>query len=267
MHYLSTRGAAPVLDFPDVLLSGLARDGGLYLPECWPQLTHAEITGLAGAPYTTVAKRVIAPYVDDTIEDDALDQMIADAYATFRHRAVAPLVQIGDNDWILELFHGPTLAFKDVAMQLLARLMDHVLAKRGQRATIVGATSGDTGGAAIDAFKESDRVDMFILFPDGRVSDVQRRQMTTVGGRSIHALAIDGTFDDCQALVKGMFNDFTFRDSVRLSGVNSINWARIMAQIVYYVTSATALGSPDRAVSFAVPTGNFGDILDRKSVV
>ncbi|MCB1491233.1 MAG: threonine synthase, partial [Rhodobiaceae bacterium] len=261
MEYQSTRGEAPVLGFADVLLAGLARDGGLYLPVSWPELSYADIAGMRGASYADVARTVMAPYVGDSIDGEAFGTMIDEAYATFRHPAVAPLVQLDANDWVLELFHGPTLAFKDVAMQLLARLMDHVLAQRGMRATIVGATSGDTGGAAIEAFRTCERVDIFILFPDGRVSDVQRRQMTTVGGDNVHALSIDGTFDDCQALVKAMFNNHGFRDRVGLSGVNSINWARIMAQIVYYATAAVALGAPERAVSFTVPTGNFGDIL------
>jgi threonine synthase len=186
---------------------------------------------------------------------------VDDTYATFRHRAVTPLIQTGPNDWVLELFHGPTLAFKDVAMQLLARLMDHVLAERGQRATIIGATSGDTGGAAIEAFRGRENTDIFILFPRGKVSPVQQRQMTTVADANVHALAVEGTFDDCQALVKAMFNDHAFRDRMNLSGVNSINWARIMAQIVYYFTAATSLGAPDRDISFTVPTGNFGDIF------
>ncbi|MEM6665881.1 MAG: threonine synthase [Pseudomonadota bacterium] len=261
MRYVSTRGDAPVLGFADVLLTGLARDGGLYVPVEWPRLSADQIAGFRGRPYANVAETVLAPFVGDDIAPDALRRMIDDAYGTFRHPAIAPLLQVAPNQFILELFHGPTLAFKDVAMQLLARMMDHVLAARGARATIVGATSGDTGGAAIDAFRLSKRVDIFILFPDGRVSDVQRRQMTTVGGDNIHALAIDGTFDDCQALVKGMFNNHAFRDQVALSGVNSINWARIMAQAVYYFTSATTLGAPERTVSYSVPTGNFGDVL------
>ena len=261
MHYVSTRGEAPRLDFADVLLTGLAPDGGLYVPEAYPALTPDEIGDLAARPYADAARRVIGPFVGDAIAAADLRAMIDGAYATFAHKAVAPLVQIGPDDWVLELFHGTTLAFKDVAMQFLARAMDHVLAERGRRATIVGATSGDTGGAAIDAFQHCERVDVFILFPDGRVSDVQRRQMTTVGGANVHALAIDGTFDDCQAIVKAMFVNPGFRDAVGLSGVNSINWARIVAQIVYYVTSAAALGSPRRAVSYCVPTGNFGDIL------
>ncbi|MFG1374537.1 threonine synthase [Xanthobacter oligotrophicus] len=261
MRYVSTRGEAPVLSFSDALLAGLARDGGLYLPEAWPTLSRDEIAALAGKPYAAVAKAVIGPFVADALPPRALDLMIDDAYAGFRHPAVAPLTQIGANRFILELFHGPTLAFKDVAMQLLARLMDHVLASRGNRATIVGATSGDTGSAAIEAFRRSDAVDVFILYPHGRVSEVQRRQMTTVNSPSVHAIAVEGTFDDCQNLVKAMFNHHAFRDSLALAGVNSINWARIVAQVVYYFYAATALGAPHREVSFVVPTGNFGDIL------
>ncbi|MFG1320807.1 threonine synthase [Xanthobacter autotrophicus] len=261
MRYVSTRGEAPVLSFSDALLAGLARDGGLYVPEAWPTLSRDEIAALAGKPYAAVAKAVIGPFVADALPPRALDLMIDDAYAGFRHPAVAPLTQIGANRFILELFHGPTLAFKDVAMQLLARLMDHVLAARGSRATIVGATSGDTGSAAIEAFRRSDAVDVFILYPHGRVSEVQRRQMTTVNSPSVHAIAVEGTFDDCQNLVKAMFNHHAFRDSLALAGVNSINWARIVAQVVYYFYAATALGAPHREVSFVVPTGNFGDIL------
>lgn len=261
MRYVSTRGEAPVLSFSDALLAGLARDGGLYVPEAWPTLSRDEIAALAGKPYAAVAKAVIGPFVADGLPPRALDLMIDDAYAGFRHPAVAPLTQIGANRFILELFHGPTLAFKDVAMQLLARLMDHVLASRGSRATIVGATSGDTGSAAIEAFRRSDAVDVFILYPHGRVSEVQRRQMTTVNSPSVHAIAVEGTFDDCQNLVKAMFNHHAFRDSLALAGVNSINWARIVAQVVYYFYAATALGAPHREVSFVVPTGNFGDIL------
>ncbi|MDI4656536.1 threonine synthase [Xanthobacter autotrophicus] len=261
MRYVSTRGEAPVLSFSDALLAGLARDGGLYVPEAWPTLSRDEIAALAGKPYAAVAKAVIGPFVADALPQRALDLMIDDAYAGFRHPAVAPLTQIGANRFILELFHGPTLAFKDVAMQLLARLMDHVLASRGSRATIVGATSGDTGSAAIEAFRRSDAVDVFILYPHGRVSEVQRRQMTTVNSPSVHAIAVEGTFDDCQGLVKAMFNHHAFRDSLALAGVNSINWARIVAQVVYYFYAATALGAPHREVSFVVPTGNFGDIL------
>jgi threonine synthase len=259
--HISTRGEAPSLSFADALLAGLARDGGLYLPQALPRLGAQEIAGFAGKPYAEVAERVVGALADGDIAADALKAMIGEAYGTFRHPAVCPLVQLGDNLFSLELFHGPTLAFKDVAMQLLGRLMDHVLAQRGERATIVGATSGDTGGAAIDAFRGLERVDVFILYPHGRVSDVQRRQMTTVEADDVHAIAVEGTFDDCQNLVKALFNHHAFRDELRLSGVNSINWARIAAQVVYYFTAAVALGAPHRPVSFAVPTGNFGDIL------
>jgi threonine synthase len=261
MRYISTRGEAPVLNFSDALLAGLARDGGLYLPESWPQLSKSEIASFAGMPYAEVAFRVLSPFVGDEIKPEAFRAMINEAYATFRHDAVCPLVQTGANEFIAELFHGTTLAFKDVAMQLLARLMDHVLTERDQRATIVGATSGDTGGAAIDAFAGRQRTDMFILFPHGRVSPVQQRQMTTCKDANVHALAIEGDFDDCQNMVKAMFNDHKFRDRMHLSGVNSINWARIMAQVVYYFTTAVSLGAPHRPVSFTVPTGNFGDIF------
>ncbi|MCM2477795.1 threonine synthase [Rhizobium sp. CG5] len=261
MDYISTRGEAPHLGFCDALMAGLARDGGLYLPRKWPEMKKKEIRALRGKSYQEIAFAVLSPFVDGEIEDEALRGMIDEAYATFRHPAVAPLVQTGPNSYVLELFHGTTLAFKDVAMQLLARLMDHVLTKRGERATIVGATSGDTGGAAIDAFAGRESVDIFILFPHGKVSPVQQRQMTSSKSPNVHALAIEGNFDDCQDLVKAMFNDQAFRDRVRLSGVNSINWARIMAQVVYYFTAALSLGSPDRKVSFTVPTGNFGDIF------
>ncbi|WP_199091479.1 threonine synthase [Bosea sp. ASV33] len=261
MLHVSTRGEAPALSFSDALLTGLARDGGLYLPQSWPKLSTTDIAGFAGKPYTAVAERVLGALSDGDIESSALSGMIRQAYAGFRRPAVCPLTQIGDNLFVLELFHGPTLAFKDVAMQLLGRLMDHVLGQRGQRATIVGATSGDTGGAAIDAFKGLKSVDVFILYPEGRVSDVQRRQMTTVDADNVHAIAVEGTFDDCQNLVKAMFNHHAFRDEIGLSGVNSINWARIAAQVVYYFTAAVSLGGPGRKVSFTVPTGNFGDIL------
>lgn len=261
MKYISTRGLAPALGFEDVLLAGLARDGGLYIPEAWPTLKPEAIGALAGRPFPEVAVEVIHPFTGDTLQRDELLAMAKDAYATFGHPAVTPLVQIGSNTWVLELFHGPTLAFKDVAMQLLARLMDHVLRKRGHRATIVGATSGDTGGAAIEAFRGSAAVDVVILYPAGRVSDVQRRMMTTPREPNVHAVAVEGTFDDCQALVKAMFNDHAFRDRMQLAGVNSINWARIVAQVTYYFAAAAALGAPHRPVSFAVPTGNFGDIF------
>ncbi|WP_343228973.1 threonine synthase [Rhizobium setariae] len=261
MRYVSTRGEAPELGFLDVLLTGLARDGGLYIPREWPQFSKKEIRSWRGKTYQDIAFAVLTPFVNGEIEADELKRMIDEAYATFRHPAVAPLVQTGANSYILELFHGTTLAFKDVAMQLLARLMDHALAVRNQRATIVGATSGDTGGAAIDAFGGRDRTDIFILFPHGKVSPVQQRQMTTSEHKNVHAIAVNGTFDDCQDLVKAMFNDIKFRDRMQLAGVNSINWARIMAQIVYYFTSAISLGGPDRKISFTVPTGNFGDIF------
>lgn len=261
MKYSSTRGEAPVLGFSDVLLQGLARDGGLYLPETWPAFDADTIASFAGKSYQHVALEVIRPFVGDAIPEAKLKAMIDEAYSGFRHPAVTPLVQTGSNTFLLELFHGPTLAFKDVAMQLLGRMMDYVLTERGLRATIVGATSGDTGGAAIEAFRGRERTDIFILFPDGRVSNVQRRQMTTPSEANVHALALTGNFDDCQAIVKGMFNHFAFRDRVALSGVNSINWARILAQIVYYFVAGAALGAPHRKVSFTVPTGNFGDIF------
>ncbi len=261
LQYVSTRGEAPKLGFCDVTLAGLARDGGLYLPETWPRLSPEMIAGFAGRSFAEIAVEVISLFTGGEISRGDLQAMANDAYAQFGHAATTPLVQIGPDQWVLELFHGPTLAFKDVAMQLLARLMDHILAKRGERATIVAATSGDTGGAAIEAFRGSSRVDVVIMFPDGRVSDVQRRMMTTPKEANVHALAIDGTFDDCQALVKGMFNHLAFRDRLRLSAVNSINWARIVAQVTYYFAAGAALGAPHRKLSFIVPTGNFGDIL------
>ncbi|HRY04402.1 MAG TPA: threonine synthase [Beijerinckiaceae bacterium] len=261
MRYISTRGEAPALNFTETALAGLATDGGLYLPESYPQLHASTIAGLAGRTYAEAAETIISPFVGDAIPRENLSAMIADAYSTFRHPAVTPLAQLSDNLFLLELFHGPTLAFKDVAMQLLGRLMNHALKARGKRATVVGATSGDTGAAAIEAFRGLDQVDVFILYPHGRVSDVQRRQMTTVADSNIHAIALEGTFDDAQAILKGLFRDARFRDDVGLTGVNSINWARVVAQIVYYFTSAVALGAPHRPVSFTVPTGNFGDIL------
>jgi threonine synthase len=260
VRYVSTRGDAPPLGFIEATLAGLARDGGLYVPTTWPRLNPETIAGFAGRPYAEVAVDVLRPFVGDAIADHDLSRMTREAYGTFRHPAVAPLTQFGTSDFLLELFHGPTLAFKDVAMQLLARLIDQALATRGERTTIVVATSGDTGGAAVEAFRGRARADVFVLFPQGRVSDVQRKMMTTVEDNNVHALAIAGTFDDCQAIVKGMFNHHAFRDEVRLSGVNSINWARIVAQTVYYFTAAVALGSPHRKVAFTVPTGNFGDV-------
>ncbi|WEX11946.1 threonine synthase [Chelativorans sp. AA-79] len=261
MEYVSTRGEAPVLGFSDVLLMGLARDGGLYVPREWPRFSPDEIRALRGVPYAEAAFTLMRPFIGGEIPDAVLKRITEESYATFRHKAVCPIVQTGPGEFVLELFHGPTLAFKDVAMQFLARIMDHVLTESGRRVTIVGATSGDTGGAAINAFAGSARADVFILFPHGRISPVQQRQMTTSGAANVQALAVEGNFDDCQALVKGLFNDHAFRDRMSLSGVNSINWARIMAQIVYYFTSAVSLGAPDRAVSFTVPTGNFGDIF------
>jgi threonine synthase len=260
-RYISTRGEAPELGFCDVMLTGLARDGGLYVPATWPQLSTETIAGFFGRPYWEVAVDIIRPFVGGEISDADLGRMANEAYATFRHPAVVPLRQMSPHQFVLELFHGPTLAFKDVAMQLISRLMDHVLAKRGQRTTIVVATSGDTGGAAVEAFAGLENVDLIVLFPHKRISEVQQRMMTTMGAANVHALAIEGTFDDCQALVKAMFNNHRFRDATSLSGVNSINWARIVAQVVYYFTSAVAAGAPARAVDFIVPTGNFGDIF------
>jgi threonine synthase len=261
VRYVSTRGEAPSLGFMDVTLVGLARDGGLYVPEVWPRLAPETIAGFAGKPYAEVALEVIRPFVGDSISEAELSRLVREAYGAFRHPAVAPIAQFGASLFLLELFHGPTLAFKDVAMQLLARLMDHALAARGERTTVVVATSGDTGGAAVEAFRGRERADVFVLFPQGRISDVQRRMMTTANDSNVHALAIEGTFDDCQALVKGLFNHHAFRDRVRLSGVNSINWARIVAQVVYYFTAAATLGAPHRKIAFTVPTGNFGDIF------
>jgi threonine synthase len=261
VHYISTRGAAPTLGFADALLAGLARDGGLYLPFSVPHLPPDAIRALRGVPYPEAAARIMAPFVEEDFDQDEMKSLTAAAYADFRHAAVAPLTQVDDNLFALELFHGPTLAFKDFAMQWLGRAMNRILRQRGARATIVGATSGDTGAAAIEAFAEQSQVEVFILYPHGRVSDVQRRQMTTVNRPNVHALAIEGSFDDCQRIVKELFGDLALRDEMRLSGVNSINWARILAQIVYYFVGAVALGAPDRPVSFAVPTGNFGDVL------
>ena len=261
MRYVSTRGEAPSLGFVEVTLAGLARDGGLYVPDSWPVFSPAAIAGLAGRPYAEVAVELLRPFVSEAVAEADLARMAREAYDSFRHPAVVPLVQYGPNCFLAELFHGPTLAFKDLAMQLLARLMDHALAERGERATIVGATSGDTGGAAVEAFRGRAHVDLVVLFPQGRISEVQRRMMTTAGDDNVHALAIEGTFDDCQAIVKGLFNHHDFRDRVRLSGINSINWARIVAQVVYYFVAAVALGAPHRKVAFTVPTGNFGDIF------
>jgi threonine synthase len=261
LRYVSTRGEAPALLFEGALLAGLASDGGLYMPETWPKLDADAIAALAGLDYAEAAYQVMAPYLADDPALADLKAVLEEAYASFHHPAVAPLRQIAPGAWLLELFHGPTLAFKDLAMQVVARLMNRALQRNGSRATVVGATSGDTGAAAIEAFRGLDAVDVFILHPKGRVSDVQRRQMTTAMERNVHNIAVEGTFDDCQALVKALFSDVSLRDSLDLTGVNSINWARILAQIVYYFTAAVALGAPYRPVAFTVPTGNFGDIF------
>jgi len=260
VQYVSTRGTAPVLGFEDVLLAGLARDGGLYVPQTWPQFSADDIRSLRGLPYSEIAVRVMLPFLGGAIAENEFRVIVRDAYASFDHGAVTPLTQLDQRTWVLELFHGPTLAFKDVALQLLGRLFDHVLAKRGQRVTIVGATSGDTGSAAIEACRDRANIDIFILHPKGRTSEVQRRQMTSVLSSNVHNVALEGTFDDCQDIVKALFNDAPFRDKMGLSAVNSINWARIMAQIVYYFTAAVALGAPDRKIGFTVPTGNFGNV-------
>ena len=261
--YLSTRDArtAPVrLGFEDVLLAGLAPDGGLYVPDAWPQLDGDALRALRGRSYAEIASAVVAPFIGEALSAAELQRLVTAAYQAFDHAAVAPLKQLGPELWLLELFHGPTLAFKDYALQLVGPLFDHVLKKRGRRVTIIGATSGDTGSAAIEACRDRDAVDIFILYPEGRISEVQRRQMTTIASANAHAIAIDGSFDDCQDLVKAMFADAPFRATFNLSAVNSINWARIMAQVVYYVAAAVALGAPERPVSFAVPTGNFGNV-------
>ena len=261
MKYISTRGKAPALTFEDTMLTGLASDGGLYVPEVMPKMTKDEIAALRGLSYEEAAFRVMRPFVGDTFTDEEFKAIIARAYAGFGHAARAPLVQLDSNHFLLELFHGPTLAFKDFAMQLIGQLFQAALKLRGERVTIVGATSGDTGSAAIEAFKGLDNVDVYILYPHGRVSEVQRRQMTTPSEANVHALAVDGDFDDCQAALKDMFADADFRTGVKLAAVNSINWARVLAQVVYYFTSAVSLGAPDSKVSFTVPTGNFGDIF------
>lgn len=261
MRYISTRGSAPELGFEEVIITGLARDGGLYVPAEWPKFSSDEWAALKGKSYVDVATTVMAPFVGNEIDEKTFRQMVTDAYATFAHRAVTPLSQLDANRWLLELYHGPTLAFKDVAMQLLARLMDWALERSGKTATIVAATSGDTGGAAIEAFKYSSRTRVFVLHPHQKVSEVQRRQMTTTGSDRVFNIALEGNFDDCQNLVKAMFAHENFRAEQNLAGVNSINWARIMAQTVYYVTAALSLGSPHTPVSFTVPTGNFGDIF------
>ncbi|MDW3219328.1 MAG: threonine synthase [Acidimicrobiales bacterium] len=256
IDYHSSRGKAPVLPFGDVLLTGLANDGGLYLPSAWPPLP-----GAPADTYAELAAQVMQPFVEGSIAADDFAGMVADAYATFDHPDVCPLVRLDEHHHLLELFHGPTLAFKDVALQLVGRLFDHELERRQERVMIVGATSGDTGSAAMEAVRHSDHVDIVILFPEGRTSEVQRRQMTTIGEPNVHAVAIEGTFDDCQDLVKAMFADEAFRSRNRLSAVNSINWARVMAQIVYYVWAAQRLGRRDTPTTFCVPTGNFGNVF------
>ena len=258
MRYISTRGSAPVLDFEAVTLAGLASDGGLYVPETLPVI---DVAGLAGLSYVETAVRVCLPFVGATLTETELRALLVEAYANFDHAAVTPLVQLDARHWLLELFHGPTLAFKDVALQVIGGLFERFLRGRGEHLTIIGATSGDTGSAAINALAGRDHLDVFMLHPAGRVSDVQRRQMTTVMAPNVHNIAVTGTFDDAQALVKGMFNDAAFAGRFSLSAVNSINWARLLFQIVYYFYAAVRLGAPHRAVSFAVPTGNFGDVF------
>lgn len=261
LHYLSTRGRAPVLDFEQATLAGLAADGGLYVPESWPAFSADEIHAMRGLDYAQLAHRIVGRFTGECIDDDMLARLSADAYRDFDEPRVAPLVQLDSELYLLELFHGPTLAFKDFALQLLGRLFGHFLTARGQTCTIIGATSGDTGSAAIEAVRGLDAVTLYMLHPAGRVSEVQRRQMTCVLDANIHNLAVDGDFDDCQRLVKALFNDAEFRQRHRLAAVNSINWARIAAQVVYYFYAALQLGAPDRAVDFAVPTGNFGNVF------
>ena len=261
MKYVSTRGKAPELEFDEVLLTGLARDGGLYVPAAWPKLSADDFKEMRGLSYEEIATKVMYPFVEGCIPEDDFAHLVADAYSGFEHDATCPLKQLDSNTWVMELFHGPTLAFKDVALQLLGRLFDYVLTKQGKRVTIAGATSGDTGSAAIEACRDREAIDIFILHPHNRTSEVQRRQMTSVLSMNVHNVAIEGTFDDCQDLVKAMFNDLNFRDEVNLSAVNSINWARIMAQIVYYIYAGVSLGAPERAITVSVPTGNFGNIF------
>ncbi len=260
IHYISTRGKADRRGFIDAMLTGLAEDGGLFVPDRWPQLGYSEMRDLIGRRYEDIAVRVMRPFVGDEFGSEEFREHVEAAYAGFAHDSRCPLVQIGPNRFLLELFHGPTLAFKDFAMQLVGRLFQAALERGGRRATIVGATSGDTGSAAIEAFRGMKSVDVFILYPDNRVSEIQRRQMTTASEANVHAIAVSGDFDDCQALVKAMFNDAEFRQGMKLAAVNSINWARVLAQTVYYFSAATTLGAPDRKVRFCVPTGNFGDI-------
>ena len=262
LHYVSTRGNASALPFDDVVLAGLARDGGLYMPESWPTLSHDQLRALRRLSYPELAARILALFAEPVISEAELAVLAEDAYRGFQgYPDIAPLKPLRAGEWLLELFHGPTLAFKDYPLQLLGRLFDLILARRGERITVLAATSGDTGSAAIEACRDRKTLDIFVLHPRGRVSEVQRRQMTTVAAENVHNIAIEGTFDDCQDLVKAMFNDSPFRDRYRLAAVNSINWARIATQIVYYVHAAVVLGAPDRAVAFAVPTGNFGNVF------
>ncbi|WP_444931796.1 threonine synthase [Microbulbifer sp. SSSA002] len=262
MKFVSTRGSAPSLSFADTVLTGLASDGGLYVPETLPKFSREEIASMAGLDYEQLAFRIIQPFVGDDLSDDELRGIIGRSYKHFRHKAIAPLVQTDTNEWVLELFHGPTLAFKDFALQFLGQLFDHLLKKRGERVVVMGATSGDTGSAAIEGCRHCDNIDIFILHPHNRVSEVQRRQMTTVLSDNVFNIALEGNFDDCQNMVKASFADQSFLpDGRRLVAVNSINWARIMAQIVYYFYAALRLGAPDKTVNFSVPTGNFGDIF------
>ncbi|MCW8914924.1 MAG: threonine synthase [Magnetovibrio sp.] len=261
MKYISTRGSAPKLAFDDVLLTGLARDGGLYMPESWPQFSAADLAEMKTLSYTELAVKVMLPFVEEVVSKEDLTAIVNETYADFDHEDVAPMVKLGENEYVLELFHGPTLAFKDFALQFLGRIFDHVLTKRGAKLTIAGATSGDTGSAAIEACRDRDNIEIFILHPSGKVSEVQRRQMTTVLSDNVHNIALEGNFDDCQNTVKALFNDEAFRDQVNLSAVNSINWARIMAQVVYYFWSGLRAGAPETEVAFSVPTGNFGNVL------
>ncbi len=261
MDYISTRGSAPALDFAGATLAGLASDGGLYVPRQWPRFTSEEIAAMAGLPYAELAARVMQPFVGDSLTPERLLELTTQAYGRFAHAAVTPLKQLDEQQWLLELFHGPTLAFKDVALQLLGLLFEEFLGRGGDPLTIVGATSGDTGSAAIDAVAGRARVEIFMLHPKGRVSEVQRRQMTTVLAPNVHNIAIEGTFDDAQAMVKRMFNDAAMTDRFAIGAVNSINWARLMAQVVYYFAAGLQLGAPHRKVAFSVPTGNFGDVF------
>lgn len=261
MYYVSSRGSAPALDFEQVTLAGLASDGGLYVPEVWPQFSAQEIRALQGLSYAETAVAVMRPFVAGVIKDEELRTLCEEAYGRFSHDAVTPLTQLDGQHWLLELFHGPTLAFKDVALQLLGLLFEKFLSKRDTHLTIIGATSGDTGSAAIDAVAGRAKIDIFMLHPQGRVSEVQRRQMTTVRAPNVHNIAIEGSFDDAQAIVKTLFNDADFMRRHTLSAVNSINWARLMAQVVYYFYSAVRLGAPERQIAFSVPTGNFGDVF------